>query len=88
MLADAMLVATVAVTDLDRARRFFHEQLGLPLVEETPLGSALLERVNEEAHRLGLDYLLVHPSARSVPFYRRGGFNESDEFLVLRLSPR
>ena len=35
MLANAMLVATVAVTDLDRARRFFHEQLDLPLVEET-----------------------------------------------------
>lgn len=41
MLADAMLVATVAVTDLDRARRFFHEQLGLPLVEETPFALRL-----------------------------------------------
>ncbi len=36
MLADAMLVTTVAVTDLDRARRFFGEQLGLPLLDETP----------------------------------------------------
>ena len=41
MLANAMLVTTVAVTDLDRARRFFHEQLGLPLVEETPFAVRL-----------------------------------------------
>jgi catechol 2,3-dioxygenase-like lactoylglutathione lyase family enzyme len=36
MLADAMAVTTVAVTDLDRAKRFFAEQLGLPLLDETP----------------------------------------------------
>jgi catechol 2,3-dioxygenase-like lactoylglutathione lyase family enzyme len=36
VLADAMAVATVAVSDLDRARRFFEEQLGLPLLDETP----------------------------------------------------
>ncbi len=31
-----MLVATVAVTDLERAKRFFAEQLALPLLDETP----------------------------------------------------
>ncbi len=36
MLDDAMLVTTVAVTDLDRAKRFFQEQLGLSPIEETP----------------------------------------------------
>ena len=36
MLADALVVATVAVTDLDRAKHFFQEQLGLPLLDETP----------------------------------------------------
>jgi catechol 2,3-dioxygenase-like lactoylglutathione lyase family enzyme len=36
MLADAMLVTTVAVTDLERAKRFFGEQLGLPILDETP----------------------------------------------------
>ena len=36
MLADAMVGPTVAVTDLDRARRFFEEQLGLPLLDATP----------------------------------------------------
>jgi catechol 2,3-dioxygenase-like lactoylglutathione lyase family enzyme len=36
MLGDAMLVTTVAVTDLDGAKRFFGEQLGLPILDETP----------------------------------------------------
>jgi len=36
VLADSMLVTTVAVTDLDRARQFFGEQLGLRLLDETP----------------------------------------------------
>jgi catechol 2,3-dioxygenase-like lactoylglutathione lyase family enzyme len=36
MLADAMVVTTVAVTDLDLAKRFFGEQVGLRLLEETP----------------------------------------------------
>ena len=36
MLADAMVVPTVAVNDLERAKGFFAEQLGLPLLDETP----------------------------------------------------
>jgi catechol 2,3-dioxygenase-like lactoylglutathione lyase family enzyme len=36
VLSNAMLVTTVAVTDLDRAKRFFQEQLGLSPLEETP----------------------------------------------------
>jgi catechol 2,3-dioxygenase-like lactoylglutathione lyase family enzyme len=36
MLDEAMVVATVAVTDLEAARQFFHERLGLPLLDETP----------------------------------------------------
>jgi len=35
-LADAMVVTTVAVTDLERSKRFFEEQLGLPILEEAP----------------------------------------------------
>ncbi|MGH2406856.1 MAG: VOC family protein [Candidatus Limnocylindrales bacterium] len=35
-LAGSLAVATVAVTDLERARRFYAEQLGLPLLDETP----------------------------------------------------
>jgi catechol 2,3-dioxygenase-like lactoylglutathione lyase family enzyme len=36
MLADAMVVTTVAVTDLERAKRFYAEQLGLPMLDEQP----------------------------------------------------
>src|SRR5919198_2218479 len=36
MLADYRLVTTVGVSDLDRAKQFFGEQLGLPLLDETP----------------------------------------------------
>jgi catechol 2,3-dioxygenase-like lactoylglutathione lyase family enzyme len=36
MLADAMVVVTVAVSDLDRAKQFFEEQLALPLLDATP----------------------------------------------------
>jgi catechol 2,3-dioxygenase-like lactoylglutathione lyase family enzyme len=36
VLAYAMVVPTVAVTDLDREKRFFQEQVGLSLLDETP----------------------------------------------------
>jgi len=36
MLSEAMLVTTVAVADLERAKPFFSEQLGLPILDETP----------------------------------------------------
>jgi catechol 2,3-dioxygenase-like lactoylglutathione lyase family enzyme len=36
MLSDALLVTTVATGDLERAKGFFGEQLGLPLLDETP----------------------------------------------------
>jgi len=41
MLADAMVVPTVAVTELDRAKRFYAEQLGLPVLEEQPFSFRL-----------------------------------------------
>jgi catechol 2,3-dioxygenase-like lactoylglutathione lyase family enzyme len=36
MLGDAMIVTTIPVTDLDRARRFYSDVLGLRLLQETP----------------------------------------------------
>jgi catechol 2,3-dioxygenase-like lactoylglutathione lyase family enzyme len=36
VLADSLVVVTVAVTDLDRSKRFFAEQLGLPILDEQP----------------------------------------------------
>jgi catechol 2,3-dioxygenase-like lactoylglutathione lyase family enzyme len=38
MLADSLAVTTVAVTDLDRAKQFFQEKVGLKLLDETPVG--------------------------------------------------
>jgi catechol 2,3-dioxygenase-like lactoylglutathione lyase family enzyme len=35
-LTDALIVTTIAVDDLDDARRFYGDQLGLPLLDETP----------------------------------------------------
>ena len=37
MLADSMLVTTVAVTDLAGAKAFYRDQLGLQLLDEQPL---------------------------------------------------
>ena len=36
MLADSLAVTTLVVTDLDRSKKFYEEQLGLKLLEETP----------------------------------------------------
>ena len=36
MLSDSLAVTTIAVTDLDKAKRFYQEQVGLTLLEETP----------------------------------------------------
>jgi catechol 2,3-dioxygenase-like lactoylglutathione lyase family enzyme len=38
MLANSLAVTTVAVTDVDRAKRFYQEQVGLTLMDETPSG--------------------------------------------------
>ncbi len=36
VLADSMVVVTVAVSDLERAKGFYREQLGLPILDEQP----------------------------------------------------
>jgi catechol 2,3-dioxygenase-like lactoylglutathione lyase family enzyme len=36
MLSDAMAVTTIPVTDLDAAKRFYSDALGLRLLQETP----------------------------------------------------
>ena len=38
MLANSLAVTTVAVSDIDRAKRFYQEQVGLTLLDETPAG--------------------------------------------------
>ena len=36
VLADSMIVTTVAVTDLERAKAFYADQLQLPILDEQP----------------------------------------------------
>jgi catechol 2,3-dioxygenase-like lactoylglutathione lyase family enzyme len=37
VLAKALAVTTIAVTDLDRSRQFYRDQVGLTLLDETPM---------------------------------------------------
>ncbi|MFD0162998.1 GNAT family N-acetyltransferase [Streptomyces decoyicus] len=45
------------------------------------LGAALLEALQRHARGRGMDVLIVWPSERSVPLYRRAGFQASAELL-------
>jgi GNAT superfamily N-acetyltransferase len=47
------------------------------------IGSDLIRFVIEEARQLGLSYLGLHPSERSVPFYERLGFAHYERALEL-----
>lgn len=49
------------------------------------LGTLLIGELIEGARNEGLDYLLVHPSPRSFPFYRRLGFSGEGRLLFLDL---
>jgi len=49
------------------------------------IGTLLMGLVLAHARGLGLDYLAVHPTERSFPFYRRLGFVGADRALELRL---
>lgn len=51
------------------------------------LGSLLLAELVEGARQFGLDYLSVHPSPLSFPFYRRLGFAGEGSLLFLALDP-
>ena len=49
------------------------------------LGSVLIGELIDGARRNGLEYLSVHPSPRSFPFYRRLGFGGEGSLLFLAL---
>jgi catechol 2,3-dioxygenase-like lactoylglutathione lyase family enzyme len=53
MLKDKAVAATLAVSDLDRAREFYEQTLGLEDVEENP---------GAVTYRAGPSFLLVYPS--------------------------
>jgi GNAT superfamily N-acetyltransferase len=60
----------------------------VPEARDRGLGSALMAEVVRHGRLLGLDYLAVHPSERSFPFYERLGFSATDRVLELDFRPR
>jgi catechol 2,3-dioxygenase-like lactoylglutathione lyase family enzyme len=50
MLSEFLAVTTLVVTDVDEARRFYAEQLGLTLLEETPGRHSFRRRQGVTAH--------------------------------------
>ncbi|MFB6820207.1 GNAT family N-acetyltransferase [Streptomyces virginiae] len=57
----------------------------LPSQRNEGAGSALLEALKRHARSAGLEGLIVWPSERSSPLYRRLGFQPPDELLELPL---
>jgi GNAT superfamily N-acetyltransferase len=51
------------------------------------IGRSLLEEVVSFARKSLMDTLIVWPSERSVPLYRRCGFNLPEELLELPINP-
>jgi GNAT superfamily N-acetyltransferase len=49
-------------------------------------GRALVEAAVSEARRLGLGYLILHPSRRASPLYLRMGFAATDQILHMALA--
>jgi GNAT superfamily N-acetyltransferase len=49
------------------------------------VGALLVGALIEEARARGWVRIVLSPSARSVPFYRRAGFRDADELLVMSL---
>lgn len=46
------------------------------------IGRMLLDEALAESRRRGYDRVVLSPTARSVPFYRRAGFRSADTLLV------
>jgi GNAT superfamily N-acetyltransferase len=55
-----------------------------PEHRDAGVGGVLLDAVLAEAGRRGLEHVTVHSSGRAVPFYRRAGFVEGDNWLSWR----
>ncbi|MEZ5137959.1 MAG: GNAT family N-acetyltransferase [Acidimicrobiales bacterium] len=56
----------------------------VPEARDQGIGGALLDAMVAHAREIGLQYLGVHPSERSVPFYRRRGFGSYERGFELR----
>ncbi|HZQ56965.1 MAG TPA: GNAT family N-acetyltransferase [Acidimicrobiales bacterium] len=60
----------------------------LPDHRNRGIGAALVTAALEEATEREFDYVIVHPSERSLPFYRRLGFRETERVLEVDLRER
>jgi GNAT superfamily N-acetyltransferase len=56
-----------------------------PDVRNQGAGTLLLDEATRVARGLGCEALILWPTARSVPFYRRAGFDVPADMLELRL---
>lgn len=56
----------------------------LPRYRNHGCGTALLQALRQHARELDTDVLIVWPSERSVPVYRRAGFRPSPDLLEAR----
>jgi GNAT superfamily N-acetyltransferase len=57
----------------------------LPEHRNGGIGAALVTAALLEARARGFDYVIVHPSERSFPLYRRAGFGETAAVLEIDL---
>ncbi len=57
----------------------------IPERRDDGIGARLMNAVISRARELSLEWLIVHPSRRAVPFYRRLGFTGTTKMLRLEL---
>jgi GNAT superfamily N-acetyltransferase len=68
-----------------RLSGFLQSVYVVPEHRDSGIGARLVTAAIDAARSRGLDYIIVHPSERSFPVYRRAGFAESAGLLELRL---
>ncbi|HQU25715.1 MAG TPA: GNAT family N-acetyltransferase [Acidimicrobiales bacterium] len=88
-IGEAWRATVDRVPGVARPRRFSAFVQAVYVVPEhrgRGVGTDLVGRLVDEARDEGLDYLVVHPSPRSVSFYRRLGFADADRALELRFT--
>jgi GNAT superfamily N-acetyltransferase len=69
----------------ERLSGFLQSVYVMPEHRNEGLGRLLVETLMDAARREGLEYLSVHPSPRSFPFYHRLGFTGEGSLLFLAL---
>ena len=91
---DAVGMAWLAMFDRIPQPREFERLAGnvqsvfvLDTFRHQGIGRALVEAVITDARSRGAGYLIVHPSKRAYPLYKRMGFATTDHILHMDLGP-